>query len=103
VNVTVVWATSSVQDSVEVELPCGATIGEAVTRSGLVLQYGLDPAVLAFAVFGRRKPAGATLADGDRVELTRPLPADPNAVRARRARDKPLARAARRAKRPRPA
>jgi putative ubiquitin-RnfH superfamily antitoxin RatB of RatAB toxin-antitoxin module len=102
VNVTVVWATPLVQDIVEIELPAGATIADAVAQSGLVLQYGADLATLGFAIFGRRAAASALLADGDRVELTRPLEADPRVVRAARASANPRAKAIRHAKRPRP-
>ena len=97
-KVTVVWATPSVQDVVEVELPAGATIADAVDRSGLVAQYELDTSRLGFAVFGRRASAHAPLADGDRVDLTRPLEADPKAARIARARAKPIAKTLRRIK-----
>lgn len=91
-NVTVVWATAQVQDAVSVELNPGATVADAVERSGLLAQHGLDPAELGYAIFGRRARRDAPLADGDRVELTRPLLVDPGAARARRARAKPLAK-----------
>jgi len=86
VNVTVVWATARVQDVVPVELPPGATVADAVERSGLLVHHGLDPGELGFAIFGRRARRDAPLADGDRVELTRPLLVDPKVARARRAR-----------------
>lgn len=101
-NVTVVLTTPRVQDIVDVELPAGATIADAVGQSGLVAQYGVDPATLGFAIFGRRAAASALLADGDRVELTRPLAADPKTVRATRASATPLAKAIHSTKRPRP-
>ena len=86
--VTVVWATPRLQDVVAVELMHGATIADAVHRSGLIAQYGLDPTTLGFARFGARAGAQACLADGDRVEITRVLLADSKAARARRARAK---------------
>jgi len=89
-KVTVVWATSSIQDLVEIELPAGATVGQAVDQSGLIVQYGLDTARLALAVYGRRSSREASLAEGDRIELTRPLEVDPKAARIARARAKPL-------------
>jgi uncharacterized protein len=85
-NVTVVWATPDVQDIVPVELPAGATVADAVAQSRIIERYALDAAQLRFAVFGRRAAAEATLADGDRVEITRPLLADPKESRRRRAR-----------------
>ena len=99
-KVTVVWASPLIQDIVEVELPVGTTVADAVARSGLIAQYGLDPTRLKFAVFGRGVRADARLADGDRVELTRPLEADPKMARARRAQREALTKPARPSKTP---
>jgi len=84
-NVTVVWATPDVQDTVPVTLEAGATVADAVAQSRIVVHYALDPAQLTFAVFGRRAAAAAPLADGDRVEIIRPLVADAKESRRRRA------------------
>jgi putative ubiquitin-RnfH superfamily antitoxin RatB of RatAB toxin-antitoxin module len=97
-KVSVVWATPSVQDVVEVEVRAGATVGQAVDQSGLLTQYALDPARLGVSVFGQRSSREAPLAEGDRVELTRPLEIDPKAARIARAHAKPLPKAARRIK-----
>jgi putative ubiquitin-RnfH superfamily antitoxin RatB of RatAB toxin-antitoxin module len=97
-NVTVVWATAYLQDLEVVEVPAGATVAEAVARSGLVARHGIDQAALGFAIFGRRVRADAALADGDRIELTRPLTVDPQAARVRRARARPLVKPPRRVK-----
>ena len=88
-KVIVVWATASLQDLVEVDLPVGATVGEAVDRSGLLVHYGLDTARVGLSVYGRRASREALLAEGDRVELTRPLEIDPKAARIARARVSP--------------
>jgi putative ubiquitin-RnfH superfamily antitoxin RatB of RatAB toxin-antitoxin module len=85
-NVTVVWATAGLQDIVAVSLPQGATVGDAVAQSRIIETYVLDATQLRFAIFGRRAPAEAPLSDGDRVEITRPLQADPKEARRRRAR-----------------
>ena len=97
--VMVIWATPRVQDVVTVELTQGATIADAVRRSGLIAQYGLDAATLRFARFGARAAAEARLADGDRVEITRVLLADPKAARAKRAHTTPAAANAQRTRR----
>jgi hypothetical protein len=97
-KVTVAWATLSIQDMVEVELPAGATIADAVDKSGLVAQYGLDAGRLGLAVFGRRASPQTPLAEGDRIDLTRPLEVDPESARIARARAKPLGRSPRAAK-----
>ena len=90
-KVTVVWATPRVQDVVAVELAPGATVADAIRRSGFVAQYGLDPATLRYARYGVRAAPEAFLAEGDRVEITRPLMVDPGTARARRARVRPPA------------
>ena len=68
-----------------VELPLGATVDAAIRASGLDARAvaGLEERV--FAIFGRRVTADTVLADGDRVEITRPLQCDPKAVRRKRA------------------
>ena len=100
-KVTVTWATREVQDSVDVDLPAGATVADAVEASGLVGQYGIDRARLGFAVYGRRAFPETVLAEGDRIDLTRPLEVDPKAARIARARTKQPAKSPRRAVRPR--
>jgi len=98
-NVTVVFAAPGVQDIVPLELPEGATVADAVARSGLARAYALDLAALGFAVHGKRCAAGAVLTNGDRVELTRPLIADPKEARRRRAQAAPLPKTAPKVKR----
>jgi hypothetical protein len=94
VKVNVVWAAPGTQDVVPVRLPSGATVADAVAQSRLVEHYALDAARLRFAVFGKRAAADALLSDGDRVEITRALVADPKESRRRRALSQPLAKSA---------
>lgn len=64
------------------ELPEGAMVGEALAASGF------ETGELAgVAVFGTNVELSARLRDGDRVELLRPLLADPKEARRRRAVD----------------
>jgi len=67
-------------DSVTLELDEGATLQDALLASG----FALD-GITGFAVFGERETAAYRLRDGDRVELLRPLQADPKDARRRRA------------------
>jgi putative ubiquitin-RnfH superfamily antitoxin RatB of RatAB toxin-antitoxin module len=86
-TVIVAYAAPGVEAFVSVTLPAGATIDDAVEQSGIVTQLSLDPARLECAIYGQRAKGGTPLADGDRVELTRPLTADPKRARHRRAAD----------------
>lgn len=79
-RVEVVLALPRSSRGVRLELPEGATVGEAAAASGLPLE-GID----GYAVFGQRAAADARLRDGDRVELLRPLLLDPKEARRRRA------------------
>ena len=85
IHVTVVFATADVQDAVTVALPAGSTVADAVARSGLLHVHSLDPATLATAVHGQRCGPERRLRDGDRVELLRPLQAEPQEARRHRA------------------
>lgn len=64
-----------------VELPEGACVRDAVASAG----WTADDEVSAYAIFGQRVRADAPVRDGDRVELLRPLQADPKDARRRRA------------------
>jgi uncharacterized protein len=83
--VTVAYAAPGVEALVEVRLGEGASVSDAVAQSGIVGRLALDPAQLEFAIFGRRVHTDTPVADGDRVELTRPLLADPKVRRRSRA------------------
>jgi uncharacterized protein len=85
INVTVAWATPTVQDVVSVELPHGATVGDAVAQSRLLPHYWTDATHVGYAIYGRAVTPREPLRVGDRVEITRPLGAGPRQERARRA------------------
>jgi uncharacterized protein len=80
VTVEVVLALPERQSLRRVDLPEGSTVGDAVAASGLEV---LAPA--RFGVYGKAVPAGTMLRDGDRVEIYRPLRADPKEIRRQRA------------------
>jgi putative ubiquitin-RnfH superfamily antitoxin RatB of RatAB toxin-antitoxin module len=73
--------------SIQLELPSSATVGDAVSASGLPLD-----GIAGFAVFGVRAEQGTPLHEGDRVELLRPLLLDPKEARRRRAQTQGRAR-----------
>ena len=87
-SVTVAYAASDVEALVVVTLSAGATVDDAIAQSGIVARLDLDPAQLEPAVFGQRVNGHTPLAPGDRIELTRPLIADPKRARRKRAGDR---------------
>jgi len=62
----------------DLELEEGATVRSALAAAGLSAPHGAG-------IHGRRVPLDRKLADGDRVEIYRPLRADPKEARRRRA------------------
>jgi putative ubiquitin-RnfH superfamily antitoxin RatB of RatAB toxin-antitoxin module len=62
------------------QLPAGASLGDAVAASGLV--SGLEG--LEAGIWGRKAPPQQPLREGDRVELYRPLRVDPKVARRER-------------------
>ncbi|HUQ76989.1 MAG TPA: RnfH family protein [Burkholderiales bacterium] len=83
IRVEVVYARGKEAVVVPVRLPAGSRVQDALAASGIA---GIDLA--AVGVFGRRVQPDAHLADGDRVEVYRPLLLDPKEQRRRRARRK---------------
>ena len=88
-KVTVAYAAPGVEAIAALDLPAGATVGDAVAQSGLLSRPGMPPSV-SYAIHGQRAQADTPLAEGDRVELLRPLVADPKAARRARAAGHPL-------------
>jgi uncharacterized protein len=89
IEIEVACATPRRQLVVSLSVPAGCTVGEAVERSGLLRQFPeLDPGQCKMGVFGSlRKPEDPVQA-GDRVEIYRPLLADPKQARRQRAKAK---------------
>jgi putative ubiquitin-RnfH superfamily antitoxin RatB of RatAB toxin-antitoxin module len=65
------------------ELPEGSTLLDALQKSQLTAAVDPDH-VLSVAVFGQLCSLSQTLAEGDRVELLRPLVIDAKEARRRR-------------------
>ncbi len=86
IHVEVVYALRDRQKVVTVPLPAGASVREAVERSGLLAEFPeIDLAVNKFGIWNKLAKADAVLRDKDRVEIYRPLIADPKEVRRQRA------------------
>jgi putative ubiquitin-RnfH superfamily antitoxin RatB of RatAB toxin-antitoxin module len=71
-------------DCVNLSLPAGATLAEALDASGLISRHGLDPAILRCGVWCKVKDPATMLRDRDRVEIYRPLRVDPKEARRQR-------------------
>lgn len=79
VTVEVVVASPERQILRRVNLPAGSTVADALAASGLEGAQG------CVGIYGKLVPAKTALRDGDRVEIYRPLQADPKELRRARA------------------
>jgi putative ubiquitin-RnfH superfamily antitoxin RatB of RatAB toxin-antitoxin module len=69
-------------DSVELVLPAGATLADALRASGVLERHpGIDLEIIKLGIWGKLATLDAPLRDGDRVELYRPLAVDPKEAR----------------------
>ncbi len=88
INVEVSYALPAKQAIIAVVVEEGCTVFDAAVASNIVKQFPeLDLESAKMGVFGKvvAKPKQETLQEGDRVEIYRPLIADPKEVRKQRA------------------
>lgn len=86
INVEVAYALPEKQVILAVNVELGTTIGGAIVQSGIMMDFPeLDVENSDVGIFGKLAPMTTVLADGDRVEIYRPLIADPKEVRRKRA------------------
>lgn len=86
IQVEVVLAMAERQELVALEVAVGTTLAEAVTQSGLPAMFeGFELNLENVGIFGRKASPEQILQAGDRVEIYRPLIADPKEVRRQRA------------------
>jgi len=88
IQVEVAYALPEKQMIIPLAVKKGTSMYDAVVQSGISSKFeGLDVDATPMGVFGKaeRKPKERLLEDGERVELYRPLIADPKEVRKKRA------------------
>ncbi len=88
IHVEVAYARPDRQAIIPVTVPEGTTVYDAAQASEIVGQFPeIDLETAKMGIFGKAvaKPREQALQGGDRVEIYRPLIADPKEVRKRRA------------------
>lgn len=86
IHVEVVYGTASQQKAVTLTLPEGTTVAQAVAQSGLMREFPeIDLGRNKLGIWNKLAKAEAVLRDKDRVEIYRPLIADPKEIRRQRA------------------
>ena len=86
IYVELVYALPAQQMLLKSEVPKGTTIAEAVKLSGILDKFPeIDLEKGRFGIFGKLSKVDTVLREKDRIEIYRPLIADPKEVRRKRA------------------
>lgn len=86
INVEVVYALPDQQTLLKVSVPEGTTVEQALQLSRITEKHPeINMTNNKLGIFGKLTKADAVLRDRDRIEIYRPLLADPKEVRRRRA------------------
>lgn len=86
IKVEVAYALPQEQVIIPLDVAVGTTVQEAIERSGILQQFmDIDLKSNKVGVFGKLTKLDTVLKANDRVEIYRPLIADPKEVRRQRA------------------
>ena len=82
IDIEVAYARPDKQLILPLSVPAGTTIEEAIALSGIAKKFPeIDPGKLVAGIFGKRAMLDHRLANGERIEIYRPLKADPREIR----------------------
>lgn len=85
--IEVIYAGSGTLDRTTLAVAVGTTVREVIARSGILTRRPeLAADRLAVGIFGRPCELDQPVGDGDRIEIYRPLLADPKQARRQRVR-----------------
>lgn len=88
IRVEVSYALPDRQCCLELQLPAGSIVQEAIEQSGLLQEFGLNIEQIErgrIGIFGQKTSMDTPLRTGDRVEIYRPLLMSPTEARRLRA------------------
>ncbi len=86
IQVEVIYALPEEQNLLTIEVDDGIEVQQAIIESGVLKQYPeLDLSAMKVGLFGKMTTMKQKVRDKDRIEIYRPLIADPKEVRKKRA------------------
>lgn len=84
-TVEVAYALPTRQIVIALAVPTDATLAQALALSNILIRCPeIDLAINKVGIFGKLADVTTRLRPGDRIEIYRPLPADPKTARRRR-------------------
>lgn len=89
IGVQIVYATAAAEYLRSFEVEQGTTIEQAIHQCGILQDIpGIDLATQPVGIYAKKKPLDTVLRAHDRIEIYRPLLADPKETRRLRAKKK---------------
>jgi len=86
IHIEVAYAIPARQAIVSVKVSTGTIISDAILQSGILITFPeISLAVNKVGIFGKLSSLDTVLREGDRIEIYRPLIADPKEIRRQRA------------------
>jgi len=86
VSVEVAYALPQKQEVLSLKVRSGALVSEAIEQSGILRDFPeIDLASAKVGIYSKQVKLDAVLRDKDRIEIYRPLLADPKEIRRKRA------------------
>lgn len=86
IRVEIVYALPHEQTLIALSVPQGSTLEQAANQSGILKKHPeIDLPTAKVGIWNKSSELGAVLRDKDRIEIYRPLIADPKEVRRKRA------------------
>lgn len=83
-NIGVCYAEADRQLWMRMEIPDGSSVKEAIERSGILKRFPeIDLETQKVGIYGKLVRLDAPIKEGDRIEIYRPITADPKTVRRR--------------------
>ena len=83
-NVGVVYAKSTKQIWLQLDVPDGSTVQQAIELSGLLQQFPeINLSKQKVGIFGKLTKLDSIVEEGQRIEIYRPITADPETVERR--------------------
>ncbi|OAN52726.1 protein RnfH [Paramagnetospirillum marisnigri] len=83
-KVGVVYAIPTRQSWLTIDVPEGTTVKQAIEKSGILHQFPeIDLETQKVGIFGKSTTLDAVIEEGARIEIYRPITADPKTVKRR--------------------
>ncbi len=85
-KVEIIYATIESQELMTLDVAEKSTIEDCIVQSGLLAQFPeIDLSVMKVGIFSQVKTLSHLVSEGNRIEIYRPLIADPKVVRRKKA------------------